>query len=133
MALVIRRRLGPPGTERRPRLLLVGGDGRWARPLLRLVDSLGFSTVWFERHRGDLEPRGLEAHDLVLAGDPDAARWVLAHCPVGRRPPVVIMTGSLLGLSTAISGYAATLPLPVTRESLAKAIERGRGTDESAA
>lgn len=125
MALVIHRR----GCSEQPlRLLLLGGDGRWARPLLRLLDGLGFHAQWLERLQ-DWADAQLTGQDLVLVGDQSTARWYLENVDDGARRPLVVMTGSLLGLSTAISSEAVAIPYPLTAEALREALgsEAGGG------
>lgn len=125
MALVIHRR--PRLSASRPRLLLVGGDGRWVRPLLRLVESFGFAPFWREDPSDPLVLEELDPLDLVVAANPRAARWVLRHRGTGTGAPVIVLTGSLQGLSTAIE-RAPFVPLswPITRDSLEDALEATR-------
>ena len=121
MAFFIHRRSS--GTERpSPRLLLVGGEGRWVLPLLRLTERLGFATFWIERKGDSSNPERLDAQDVVMAADPVAARWVIDQWSAPQRAPIVVITGSLLGLSTAISRDAIALPWPITRETLETAL-----------
>ena len=117
MAFVIYRRTRVEGSP--PRLLLVGGDGRWIRPLLRLIEKLGFSAMWVEPGQG--EPSRMESQDLILTADAEVD-WVLERQISGDPVPIVVMTGSLLGLSTPLSEEASALPFPVTRESLERAL-----------
>lgn len=121
MALVIHRRRSDGA---RLRLLLLGGDGRWARPLLRLLDGLGFHTEWLEQLQDWAESR-LEGQDLVLVGDQRTAQWYLERSAGRSRPPLVVMTGSLHGLSTAISSEAVAIPYPLTADALRTALAVG--------
>lgn len=118
MALVIHRGARP----RSERLVLIGGDGRWIRPLLRLAEALGFDTQWFEADT-DLAEARLGRNDLVLVADASMASRVLSMYPSrdGDRP-MVVLTSSLHALSTPVSRALVPLPLPLTLESLAEAL-----------
>lgn len=132
MALLIHRS-SPRTSVEHLRLLLVGGDGRWARPLLRLLEGLGVHADWLEGLQPESADRFVDK-DLILVGDPRTARWYLDRLPEEGRPPVVVMTGSLHGLSTAIAGdrsqlpaSVVPLPLPITLESLRSVIAQDPG------
>lgn len=115
MALLIHRRSSVP-TGRRPHLVLLGGDGRWARPLMRLLEGLGFTASWLERSAGPSEI-SFAPHDILLVADATAAAWVKGALATTSAPnPVVWLTGSLHGLSTPVD--TNVLRWPVTRESL---------------
>ncbi|MEL6186829.1 MAG: hypothetical protein AAFU79_19575 [Myxococcota bacterium] len=118
MALIIHRGARP----RSERLVLVGGDGRWTRPLLRLAQAMGFATTWLEGEDALAEAR-MDRHDLLVAADVATARRVLAARAHGdAHPPMVVLTGSLHSLSTPVPRSLVPLPLPITLESLAEAL-----------
>jgi hypothetical protein len=128
MALIIHRRTAAPAS--RPRLLLVGGDGRWARPLLRLVEAFGYESTWAET---DPSPDDVAAHDVVLAGSVPVASRLLGAPGAPSTPRVVVLTGSLLSLSTSVRAPSMrSLPWPITRESLEAALEPDPRTAEAA-
>lgn len=126
MALVIHRPTEAPVQER-PLMLLVGGDGRWVRPLRLLAERLGFSTSWQQDER--LAARTLKAPDLVLVADSEAGEWILRHRAIGAQAPLVVLTGSLLGLSVPLSAEATAVAWPITRDHIEMAL---RLVEESA-
>lgn len=113
MALVIHRR-GPTPDIGVP-LLLLGGDGRWAKPLLRLLEALGLTAIWTERWQGALA--GLDERQIIIVGDSATARSIVEHRKASE-PPIVVLTGSLHGLSTAVRARTVPLSKPVTRDEL---------------
>ncbi len=121
MALVIHRSPSRPA-EVRPRLLLIGGDGRWARALLRLIDDLGFVAEWWEHPHDPAWLAKFAEHDLIVAADAESARPVLDHPEPG--PALILMTGSLLGLSTPVSARTELVAWPITRANLHLALAR---------
>lgn len=114
MPFVIHRSPVPPAR----RLVLVGGDVRWVRPLIRLVEAFGFSTTWFERST-HLRRARLQPSDVLVVADDRTAQAIVRDRALAAEPPLVVLTGSLHGLSTPIPGDAVSLPLPLTLESLA--------------
>ena len=112
MPFLIHRSPRGPGLSNGPQLLLVGGDGRWVLPLLRLMERLGFPARWVERSPPELGSAATGASGWVL-------QYSLDEHPV----PLIALTGSLLGLSTAVSSSTVVpLPWPITREELETAL-----------
>lgn len=122
MAFIIHRRSNGTGASSRPRLILVGGDGRWVHPFIKLTQHLGFSTLWLERQPELPDPERFFGQDIVMVADPRMARWVMEHRPSGPPTPMVVITGSLLALSKPISREVIPLPWPITRENLETAL-----------
>ncbi|MBX2811418.1 MAG: hypothetical protein KTR25_06405 [Myxococcales bacterium] len=119
MAFFVYSRASGINVSKPPRLLLVGGDGRWVQPFLRLTQHLGFAPLWLERRRLEMpDPEQFQQQDIVMVADPGLTRWVAERWRSKPLTPIVVITGSLMGLSTSLTRDALPLSWPITKENL---------------